>query len=709
MNAQTIGNALSLSLAPTIDVSHFDGSLTLSGAITGSYGLTKTGAGLLVLSNVGNTYTGMVSVTGGTLSIGADAHLGNANNAIVLDGGTLRAGGLINAAHAITVGNAGGGTGTLDTAQGLTYGGVISGASATSGFTKTGASRVTLFGDNAYTGGTIINQGELFLDFNSAAPAVASIIESSSSLVLGGYSTSLAIASPTLNAPTLIFSARSNVASTQTFSGLAVDLGNSSLVTRSVGSGAATLALGAITHNPGGVVSFLRFKDAAGSVEGRFTTSTANTNGILGGWAVTHPTAVTGSTFSTPATDWAANDGSGNIVAYTGYTRAGIAAGYGTTSAPTIASDPTRNVKIDAASVILLTSGSTTANSNTITVASTSGLAVGSGITGSGIASGSIITAIVSSTQLTLSDRATATTSNQTFSAAPLTSLVANGVTDVNTIQVTDGRARVIGIGSGRTLRLGKYGGIWNAFAGNKPLVVGVSGADAGTLTAGGAANTPGEIVFHANAFTDATTSITVNSVIADNGTGAVSITKTGIGAMTVNQANSYTGNTYIDQGQLTGNNARSFGGDGTTAGSGTVFVQPGAQAALRGAVGYANDFVIAGSGFNVSSANGAINMIAGATMGTSSSNITLAGDARIGGNASTTLEHTLAGKITGNYNLELTGTGPSAFLLTNPGNDMSGHIGINVISLAAGYAPQVYGNGTIQLRLGASEVIPNG
>ena len=68
---------------------------TLSGLISGGGSLAVTGPGLVVLGNVGNTYSGSTTVSGGTLLVAADTDLGTAPSvvtpaAITLNGGVLQ-------------------------------------------------------------------------------------------------------------------------------------------------------------------------------------------------------------------------------------------------------------------------------------------------------------------------------------------------------------------------------------------------------------------------------------------------------------------------------------------------------------------------------------------------------------------------------------------------------------------------------------------
>ena len=112
----------------TIDTDGNNAAFT--GVISGLGGLTKAGAGTLVLTGA-NTYSGGTTITGGTL-VGTTASL---------------QGDIVNNAALI-----------FDQATNGTFGGVVSGSGT---FTKDGAGTLTLTGANSYTGGTTITEGTL--------------------------------------------------------------------------------------------------------------------------------------------------------------------------------------------------------------------------------------------------------------------------------------------------------------------------------------------------------------------------------------------------------------------------------------------------------------------------------------------------------------------------------------------------------------------
>jgi fibronectin-binding autotransporter adhesin len=165
--------------------------LDLSGAISESDGgttLTKTGDGPLTLSGTAaNTYTGLTTVSGGTLNLNKTAGVDAiGSGGLQIDYGAtaaLRASNQINDSAIVTVNGtfalgtssetiaalAGGGEVTTGSGSVLTIGGAadssfIGTISGAGGFTKSGVGVLTLSGVNTYTGGTAINAGMLKID-----------------------------------------------------------------------------------------------------------------------------------------------------------------------------------------------------------------------------------------------------------------------------------------------------------------------------------------------------------------------------------------------------------------------------------------------------------------------------------------------------------------------------------------------------------------
>lgn len=126
--------------------------------------LLKTGTSTYVLSDTGNTYSG-VTINGGVISVGADTHLGTAAGAITLGGGTLRltAGVTISSTRAFSLTSAT--SSSIETTTGTsTYTSAITGTGA---LAKLGPGTFTLSGASGAISAASqisVNGGSLTLD-----------------------------------------------------------------------------------------------------------------------------------------------------------------------------------------------------------------------------------------------------------------------------------------------------------------------------------------------------------------------------------------------------------------------------------------------------------------------------------------------------------------------------------------------------------------
>ncbi|HYE20337.1 MAG TPA: autotransporter-associated beta strand repeat-containing protein, partial [Tepidisphaeraceae bacterium] len=138
-------------------------TFTNTAVLAGSAGLNKLGTGTLVLQGTANTYTGLTTVGGGTLTIAGNGSLGASTSAVVLDGGgTVNVtSGANNANIAITrnfsVGAAGGGLSSTSTAVAgtqmtTTYSGAID-LSGALNVSAGGLATTVLSGTLTHTGG----------------------------------------------------------------------------------------------------------------------------------------------------------------------------------------------------------------------------------------------------------------------------------------------------------------------------------------------------------------------------------------------------------------------------------------------------------------------------------------------------------------------------------------------------------------------------
>ena len=182
-----VGQNPAVASVPFISVTNAGDNATINAQITNtailpvfSNGLSSTGAGRLVLTNVANNYTGGTNISGtGTVSISSDTNLGasGAGNGVTF-GAT---GGVLQITSTFTLGAGLGrnilltGNGAIDVTDSntVTYGSATSVISGAGALSKTGTGTLNLVGVNTYSGGTSILGGVLQVANDNALGNVA--------------------------------------------------------------------------------------------------------------------------------------------------------------------------------------------------------------------------------------------------------------------------------------------------------------------------------------------------------------------------------------------------------------------------------------------------------------------------------------------------------------------------------------------------------
>ncbi|MEI6037386.1 MAG: autotransporter-associated beta strand repeat-containing protein, partial [Planctomycetota bacterium] len=546
-----------------------------SGVFTGSGGITKTGSGSFTLSGA-NTYSGTTTLASGTLSLGNATALGT--------GRLVVTGGVLDVSAATTISNnvqswngdfiyAGAntlnlGTGsvtlgatrtlTVNGANALTVNGAIGDSGSGYGLVKAGFNMLILGGSSTYTGATTVNAGTLRLDFGQTSAPATNILATTSSLVLGGGTFNLTGKASTTNS--------------QTVAGLTLNPGASAIsLTNQSTANPLLLSVGAITRNVGSTVDFTNPANLAIGGTNGFATSTASTNGILGGWA------------TVGGASWATTSGT-----VSGIVTALAPASYTASLSGTTTPGSTANVDFQATNSTAWNSQSVnsvrfnTATAGALSMAAGQTLTVSSGgilvttnvaanatsITGGTLlgAAGADLVVIQNNASggltiaSTIADNSSATGLTKS-GAGNLTLNGANtysGQTTLNSGTLTLGNDVALGTG-----RLAINGGVldatanrlttnnnlqsWNGdftFLGTNTLNLGTGGVTLGNLTLGGSRT----VTVTAN-------TLTVGGAIGD-GSQAYGLTKAGAGTLVLGGANTYTGQTTLSLGTLNLSNA---------------------------------------------------------------------------------------------------------------------------------------------------------
>lgn len=298
-------------------------TLTLSGAISGTGGLTKgVSAGTLYLTS-SNSYTGPTAVNVGTVEFVAG---GIGGSVLIVNGGTLRyATGNTQDISSKTLSVDAGGA-TIDTnGNNVTFANPI-GNGGSGGLTKTGAGTLTLGGTVAYSGATTVSAGAIVV---TAANSLGTVNVSAGSFQVGnggttgslGGSATVALTSGgtlafnrsdtyggsfgnsitgtgavVLSSGTLTFAGARTYSGTTTVQNATFQLDNSSAAgtggvvlgpngTLRVGN-ASTFIGNAVTVSGVSTTAYVSASDATGGFSSSFTGSADQTLGVAGSTAV---------------------------------------------------------------------------------------------------------------------------------------------------------------------------------------------------------------------------------------------------------------------------------------------------------------------------------------------------------------------------------------------------------------------------------------
>ena len=545
-------------------------NLTIGGIISGAYNLSANGYAAVTLSGA-NTFGGAgksFTLQGGILNINNASALGNSSNTFtvslssnlcVIDNTSGEAITLNNYAQTWSNNFTFTGTNDLNLGAGavsmsssmtvtvnggtLTVGGIISGASKS--LTKAGTGTLTLTGLSTFSGGSgvVVNGGKLLLDLSINTTGV--LVNTNALTLAGG---------------TLEVKGKTTGTSSQTLGNLTINAGAGSIILDANGGTGTSLTLGNTwTRNAGGTL----LVDISGSGTGTLTSSPTLTNSVLG-YAVVKDATTYG--FATVT--------GGKVVRYTGASALANNSDSSTTNfsasgnlTMTTASHATNSLSIDttgggtldlggASDVLSFTSGG-------ILLTGTGDYTIQTGQLGANAAY-LVINHFGSGTltiSATLGTGAASITKAGTGTALLSSANTYTGVTAIGAGILKAGAPNVFGGASstsaltinGGTLDMNGYSQAFGSLTGyNGTITSGSSGAV--TLTIGN----------------DGTSPAVYNGII-QNGSGTVSVTKVGSGALTLGGNNTYSGNTTLSVGTLGINYYKALGTSTFIVNSGTT------------------------------------------------------------------------------------------------------------------------------------------
>ena len=510
-------------------------SLTAGGSISGpGLSLEKAGTGTLVLSGA-NTYSGGTLVNGGTL-IMSNANALGSSGIISFGGGTLKL--LDSTDISARFSQAAGQSYSVETPSNVTFATALT--SAGGSLTKKGAAKLILSTPATYAGPTTVSAGTLTFSGSGTLPGAAALVISGGILDLGPASpmtvgavtlTSGTISNGTLNGTSYAASGTASVYA---------NLGGSGVgLTESGG----TLTLGGVNTYTGDTTVY-----NGGTLQLDFSGADSPNNDVINS-----------------ASAWKVGNGTVTIDCETrsGFTKSQTANGL-TVNAP--GATALRMINGSTGSSMRVTLGAITRNagstldftkpSGNTNITANNGFLTTAANDASGILGG---WATVAGTDWAASDGTSVVPYAGYTTLSGVSPVIVDGpnsnvrldgsstgdvgqavgTVTVNTLLSSVARTNTLATGS--TLRFGPRGGILTTAG---ALTFGAAG-NAGTITAGGADDTAGELIINC------ASNVTLYATVADNGAGVVGLTKAGNGRLTLATNSTYTGNTFLNAGSL--------------------------------------------------------------------------------------------------------------------------------------------------------------
>jgi filamentous hemagglutinin family protein len=535
-------------------------TFSASDRITGTAGLTKGGAGTLTF-NLANTYTGTTSVNTGTLAWGASNVIAN-TGAMNVNGGTLALGAFTDTVGALTLtsgsitGTTGVLTGTSYTLQSGSVSAILAGGTAVP-LTKTTAGTVTLSGANTYTGITTINAGTLSvatIGNGGVAGNLGAATAAATRLVLGGGTLQYTGATATTD--------RAYTLTAATTSSIDVSVGANTLTM----SGAGANTTGALTKAGAGTLTLTGANLYTGLTTVNAGTLTEGIANALSSGALT----VNGGTFNLGTfsdTVGAVTLTSGSITGTTGVlTGTGYTVSDGAISAILAGAVPLTKTT---AGIVTLSgtntyTGVTTINGGMIVVTTIGNGGVAGNL---GAATNAAANLVLGGGQIEYAGATASTDRAFTLTAGTTSSIhITNAATNLTisgASAVTTGSLFKIGDGTLTLSGTNGYTGTTEvdtgtlAYGVNNALSSGAVTVDGGTLALGTFSDTVGAVTLIDGSITGTSGVLTGTSYTVSEGAisailaGAVPLTKTTLGTVTLSGMNTYSGVTTINGGKL--------------------------------------------------------------------------------------------------------------------------------------------------------------